>query len=145
MKLLPASYRKIGLVLTFIGFTALILGQMGYYPVYSIYWYSFSELSATEKLLSLKDELIWTFLLIGLSFIGFARLKNEDEFFDHLRLKAAFTAIAASVIFGILSNWIFYNDLFVNVAVVSIIIPVFTYNVAFWILYLINSVGNNEK
>jgi len=87
--LFPRALRPVGLLLTLGG---LILGY-----VFIIRHESISFLDSGHG--NLTDELASTFVLLGLLFTGFARLKNENERSIQIRLNALYWAVLASFLF----------------------------------------------
>lgn len=60
----------------------------------------------------ISNELLLTLMLIGVYFVAFAKIKNEDEFSERLRLEAFSQAIIINSILLLLMNWMFYDGLF---------------------------------
>ena len=60
----------------------------------------------------LSNEILLTLMLIGVYFISFSQIKNEDEFSERLRLEAFSQAIIINSILLLLMNWLFYDGLF---------------------------------
>ncbi|WP_295668994.1 hypothetical protein [uncultured Mucilaginibacter sp.] len=101
--LFPIFFRPIGIVLALIG---LVFG----------YIYLFQDkvlIFADHGSGNFTDELGTTCEVLGLIFIGFSRLKNEDERTSGIRLNALYWAVVSDLIFrfanfGLLSlgNWL---------------------------------------
>src|ERR1700759_3853436 len=87
--LFPRALRPVGLVLTLGG---LILGY--------IFVVRHEDISFLDSGFgNLTDEFASTFVLLGLLFTGFARLKNEGERSIQIRLNALYWAVLANFIF----------------------------------------------
>ena len=87
--LFPRVFRPIGFVLILGG---LILGYIFIVPGQVI---SFLDSGSGN----LTDEFASTFVILGLLFTGFARLKNENERSIQIRLNALYWAVLASFLF----------------------------------------------
>lgn len=87
--LFPRAFRPVGVLLTLGG---LISGY-----VFVIRHESISFLDSGHG--NLTDEFASTFVLVGLLFTGFARLKSENERSVQIRLNALYWAILASFLF----------------------------------------------
>src|ERR1700740_1733573 len=87
--LLPRIFRPVGFLFTLGG---LILGY-----IFIVRHEDISFLDSGSG--NLTDELASTFVVLGLLFAGFARLKNENERSIQIRLNALYWAVLASFVF----------------------------------------------
>ncbi|MDB4062223.1 hypothetical protein N8371_08910 [Vicingaceae bacterium] len=62
----------------------------------------------------ISNELLLTLMLVGVYFISFSRIKNDDEFSERLRLEAFSQAIIINSVLLLLMNWLFYDRLFLT-------------------------------
>ncbi|MDT3404119.1 hypothetical protein [Mucilaginibacter terrae] len=111
--LFPRYFRPLGWLLIIPGFI------LGYFVVFQSYEIAGFGLVLREKssmfipaFENLTNELALTMVIIGLLFVAFARLKQEDELTALLRLNALYWAILVNYIFyGVLLLLMLFNSI----------------------------------
>lgn len=60
----------------------------------------------------ISNELLLTIMLVGTYLVAFAKVKEEDEFSERLRLESMSLAIVWNSIILLIMNWLFYDAIF---------------------------------
>lgn len=92
------------------------------------------------------DEIIFSFVLIGLLLISFAKEKNEDEYISFLRLKSWQWAVLIS--YGILffANWLIYGSMYLAFMVYNMFTVLLVFIIKFnFSLYMLKKGDKNEN
>ncbi len=92
------------------------------------------------------DEIIFSFILIGLLLISFAKEKNEDEYISFLRLRSWQWAVLIS--YGILffANWLIYGTMYLAFMVYNMFTVLLVFIIKFnYSLYLLRKGAKDEK
>ena len=137
--LLPNQFRLIGLLLLA---PALLLGWMVLSSDFELDFLSFRIRESQGDLSNLfsgpvenfTNELAASILLIALFFIGFARLKTEDEYTWKLRLDALIWGIYAYYLLVFLTLFTFYGENYFTVMVLNLFTPLVIYILRFYYL-----------
>ena len=134
IKLLPRSMRVVGLI--FIGFCfalfiqdpEVVFGEMSFLgsEIDSPWKAKVPALLADDedgfafiKMVEndISNEILLTIMLLGTYFIAFAKIKDEDEFSYQLRMEAMSQAHLWNGLLLLLSNWLFYDGIFVYIMI----------------------------
>jgi hypothetical protein len=133
--LLPRRYRLIGwlLLLPSAVVTYLVIFYEYEFAFLDLYQRSDSDFftAGTENF---TNELAYIGLILALFFIGFARLKVEDEYTQRLRLDACLWAFYLHGGLLILSTLLFYSDDFLWVMIFNLGMPFVIYVIRFYYL-----------
>ena len=92
------------------------------------------------------DEIVFSFTLIGLILISFAKEKNEDEYISFLRLKSWQWAVLIS--YGILffANWLIYGTMYLAFMVYNMFTVLLVFIIKFnYSLYVLRKGDKNEN
>ncbi|MEJ5993960.1 hypothetical protein WG904_05945 [Pedobacter sp. Du54] len=92
------------------------------------------------------DEILFSFVLIGLLLISFAKEKNEDEYISFLRLKSWQWAVLIS--YGILffANWLIYGTMYLAFMVYNMFTVLLVFIIKFnYSLYMLKRGDKNEN
>ncbi|EMR01811.1 hypothetical protein [Cesiribacter andamanensis] len=140
--LLPARLRAVGWLLLV---PALVLG---WEVMFSDLEFTFLDVTLREKeaeegigglfgpaaVENFTNELAALLLLVALFFIGFARLKIEDEYTWKLRLDALLWGVYVYYILVLLTLFMFYGEDYFTVMVLNLFTPLVIYILRFYYL-----------
>ena len=133
--LLPRPFRIIGLAFIF----PLII--LGYYVVFKDFEFAFLNLYEYKRkapfrgdIENFTNELTYLGVILCLFFIGFSKLRIEDEYLQKLRLDACLWAFFIHAGLLILSTFVFYSDDFLIVMIINLIMPFVIYILRFYYL-----------
>lgn len=141
--LLPARYKKIGIIL-FI--PSLVLGLLVRFKEISFDFLTIQFSSANkdaytgkvdfENLINLTDELAISGLIISLLFIAFAREKQEDEFIHHNRLESWQWAVLVNYTLLFVGIWLVHGLDFIDVMMYNMLTVLIIFIIRFnYVLY----------
>ncbi len=92
------------------------------------------------------DEIIFSFVLIGLLLISFAKEKNEDEYISFLRLKSWQWAVLISYAILFFANWLIYGTMYLAFMVYNMFTVLLVFIIKFnYSLYLLKKGDKNEN
>ncbi len=95
---------------------------------------------------TINDEIILSFVLIGLLLVAFAKEKNEDEYISFLRLKSWQWAVLISYGILLIANWSVFGLGFLSFMTYNMFTFLIVFIVKFNLsLYLLRKGGNNEN
>ena len=134
LKLLPRSWRVIGLILIafclilFVKDPEVVFGEMSILgsDIESPWKANVPSIMAdgNDGFVFFKwiendisNEILLTIMLLGTYFIAFAKIKDEDEFSYQLRMEAMSQAHLWNGLLLLLSNWLFYDGIFVYIMI----------------------------
>lgn len=99
MKLLPYTFKKIGLILFIIGFATSMIddGRMGFIEGMKSNDYSNKNLSITQRIMPAEvSKVADYFSLLGLLLVLLSNNKKEDEFTQQLRYESGYITLVIS-------------------------------------------------
>lgn len=142
--LLPNKYKVLGWIIFLIAAALHIVVNLFELPFLKVEFqlikgYEWADASGL-------DEIIFSFVLIGLLLISFAKEKNEDEYISFLRLKSWQWAVLIS--YGILffANWLIYGTMYLAFMVYNMFTVLLAFIIKFnYSLYLLKRGGGDEK
>ncbi|MCX6258183.1 MAG: hypothetical protein NTW49_09870 [Bacteroidia bacterium] len=155
--LFPRSIKKYGWILCGIAILLVlwvsIFGEIAFLkhvPVFYIYDSGIPFENAHRPFFGIKYddiqfELFMTFFVAGCLFIGFSRLKSEDEFTLRLRLESLLWAVYITFSIFILTVLFVYGVFFIYIALFSLIAFMVIFIIRFfYVLYKSKKSLNNE-
>lgn len=142
--LLPNRYKVLGWIIFLIAASLHIAVNLFEIPFPKVDFQLISGYAWADE--SGLDEIIFSFTLIGLLLISFAKEKNEDEYISFLRLKSWQWAVLIS--YGILffANWLIYGTMYLAFMVYNMFTVLLVFIIKFnYSLYLLRKGGNDAK
>jgi len=144
--LFPYPFRRIGWIFLGIGLLLILwiecignIGFLGNIPVFAVYNdIPLSHSNGFFKIISddFQYELISLLLITGAMFIGFSKLKTEDEFSLKLRFESLLWATYVMIAVFLFSLIFIYGFAFLSFALYTLIIFLVIFNLRFYfVLY----------
>jgi hypothetical protein len=158
--LFPYKFNRIGWILLCLSILlALFIGIDGeskvlnHVPVFCIYdsGVIFQDPAIKNPIMGFKYddirfELIITLFILGCMFIGFSKLKSEDEFTIKLRLEALLWAVYINFAIFLLSVIFIYGMVFIQIPLFSSLAFLVLFIARFnYVLYQSKKLGSYEK
>ena len=134
LPLLPVICKWIGLV--------LLLPSI-YLATHDIQMFATTNTGRNFTNNNLSDEIGLTGVFIGLLFLAFSRLKNEDEYTNHLRLTSLQWAVIINYTLLIIFTWVLYGTAFLAVPLYNMLTVLLIFIVRFYGLVIIKSFKRN--
>jgi hypothetical protein len=154
--LFPHPFRRVGWILSGIGLLLILwiecIGNIGFLaniPVFAVYNdIPLSHSSGFFKIISddFQYELITLLLITGGMFIGFSKLKTEDEFSLKLRFESLLWATYVTFAFFLFSIIFIYGFAFLSIALYMLVIFLVIFTLRFYfVLYKAKMSIRHEK
>lgn len=134
LPLLPATCRWIGL--------AILLPSI-YLATHDIGLFAIAPTGKNFTNNNFSDEIGLTGIFVGLLFVAFSRLKNEDEYTQYLRLTSLQWAVIINYTLLIAFTWLLYGTAFLAVPMYNMLTVLLIFIIRFYSLVFIKSIDRS--
>ncbi len=141
--LLPSRFKLIGLILLI---PSLVLGLLFRFRDFTFDFLTLTRSHSfvngkninLDEQINLTDELALTGLIVGLLFIAFARLKQEDEFIHHTRLQSWQWSVLINYGLLLVATWLVHGFAYIDVMMYNMLTVLIIFIIRFHIVLFRN-------
>ncbi|MFM9908769.1 MAG: hypothetical protein ACKVOW_05455 [Chitinophagaceae bacterium] len=141
--LLPSQFKVIGIILLI---PSLVLGLLFRFRDFTFNFLTLTRSHSfvngkninLDEQINLTDELALTGLIVGLLFIAFARLKQEDEFIHHTRLQSWQWSVLINYGLLLVATWLVHGFDYIDVMMYNMLTVLIIFIIRFHIVLFRN-------